>query len=93
MVVYDYFDRLHDGNDMGLSAHIAIARFLGAAHKTMLKWLKNAEADRTPMELLGYWHSVMEESERRASFYEEVVELAKSVHDFHLHLTPTLNAC
>ena len=91
--VYDYFAGLHHNNDLSVSAHAAIACFLGAAHTTMLNYLRNAQAGRTPMELLGYWHSVMEESEGRADFFEGVVNLAKSVNHFHLDFTLKLNAC
>jgi hypothetical protein len=59
----------------------------------MLNWLRNTQVGRTPIELLGCWQSMMEESEPRANFFEKVVNQAKLVYHFHLHLTPTLNTC
>jgi len=66
---------------LSISAHATIARFLGAAHSTMLKWLTEAKID-TAKDLLIYWHTLMEDSSMRTNrekFFQEVVEVAKSV--------------
>jgi hypothetical protein len=81
-VVYDYFHKLHNKNDLSISAHAAIAHFLGAAHTTMLKWLREAQTTRNAEELLLYWHTLMEGSQvrtEREDFFLEVVKLANSV--------------
>jgi hypothetical protein len=77
--VYDYFSHLHNDNDLSISAHAAIARFLGAAHKTMLKWLKEAQTTHLAEELPNYWHDLMEGPERteRERFFGEVVKVAR----------------
>jgi len=67
---------------LSISAHATIARFLGAAHGTMLKWLTEAKIGRTAKDLLIYWHTLMEDSSvrtNREKFFQEVVEVAKSV--------------
>jgi len=86
-VIYKYFSSLHSSNDSSLSAHVAIARLLGAAYETMLRWLRKAQVGRTPGELLDYWHSVMEGSSQRANFFQEVVNVAKLVYHFHFHFS------
>jgi len=47
----------------------------------MLKWLQAAQTNRNAEELLIYWHTLMEDSERtqRGNFFREVVNLANSV--------------
>jgi hypothetical protein len=56
-----------------------IARFLGAAHTTMLKWLLEIQNGRTADQLLTYWHTLMEGSTEREKFFREVVNVANSV--------------
>jgi hypothetical protein len=80
--VHGYFTSLHNENDSSISAHLAIACFLGAAYRTMLKWLLEAQNNRTPEQLLDHWHLMMERSPGRSDrdkFFLEVVSLANSV--------------
>jgi hypothetical protein len=75
---------------LSISAHAAIARFLGAAHTTMLKWLLEVQNGRTADELLIYWHTLMEDSTmstERDKFFREVVNVANSVSHWRSQFT------
>jgi hypothetical protein len=69
---------------MSLTSHSAIARFLAAAHRTMLKWLKE-EQQRSNFDgeaLREWWHAIMEQSagrEKRREFFTEVLAEANAV--------------
>ena len=81
-VIYDYFFKLHNDNDLSIFTHAAIARFLGAAHTTMLKWLLATQTNRNAEQLLFYWYTLMEGSAvrtEREKFFREVVNLSNSV--------------
>jgi hypothetical protein len=86
--VHGYFTRLTTDNDITLTAHSAIARFLTAAHETMLKWLKEEQqrSNSDGKRLRDWWHTIMEQSagrEKRRMFFTEVLERAKNVsHQF-----------
>jgi hypothetical protein len=73
---------------MSLTAHSAIARFLAAAHETMLKWLKE-EQQRNHFDgkaLHEWWYSIMKQGTRRKmrrKFFAEVLDKANAVsHQF-----------
>jgi hypothetical protein len=79
--VHDYFRKLTRTNDLSLSAHTGVARFLGACHTTMLTWLKKKhEEGFDGKKLLSFWHHLMEENwDEREKFFLEVVTQASSV--------------
>lgn len=85
-----YFSALPRGNDVSISAHIAIACFLAAAHRTMLTWLKRkSEAGLNGPRLLEWWHRLMEKRDgeveyTRETFFSAVVQLAREVTNFCL---------
>ena len=60
--VHYYFEQITTNNDMSLTAHSAIARFLTAAHETMLKWLKEAQQkyNFNAEALHTWWYDIME---------------------------------
>ena len=69
---------------MSLATHAAIARFLAAAHQTMLKWLKEMQKNNNSnvQWLREQWHEIMETSARREmrrKFFTEVLDTAKTV--------------
>jgi hypothetical protein len=82
--VYGYFELITKDNDMSLTAHSAIARFLTAAHGTMLKWLKEEQQrsnfdEERPRE---WWHPIMEQRarrEERQKFFTEMLDNVKTV--------------
>jgi len=71
---------------LSLTAHRAIACFLGAAHMIMLRELQQAKHENNFIvdELLAHWHSLMENGagEGRKRIMEDVVEFA---HEGSLH--------
>lgn len=82
--VHCYFGRITTNNDMSLTAHSAIARFLTAAHETMLKWLKEAQQKNNfnAEALHTWWYNVMERKvgqQERRKFFSEVLGKAKDV--------------
>jgi len=82
--VHEYFAKITTENDMSLTAHSAIARFLAAVHKTMLDWLKE-ERHRNNFDgekLHKWWYGIMEqraEQKMRQKFFTEVLAKAKTV--------------
>ena len=83
MAVFTYFTALSKDNDLSLTAHAAIACFLGAAHTTMLEWLQRAQSERKldGSQLHTYWQELMEPQgvrNGRDRFFEEVIERANS---------------
>ena len=82
--VYEYFAKLTTDNGMSLTAHSAIARFLAAAHETMLKWLKEEQQRRgcDGETLRGWWYEIMElegPRRRRREFFAEVLDEVNTV--------------
>ena len=87
MDVVDYFDSLDIRNDLSITAHIAIVRFIAAAHTIMLNWLQEEQAKQgnSASQLLLYWHQLVESPEkrdRRKQFFEQVVQHANSASHF-----------
>ncbi|KIM86830.1 hypothetical protein PILCRDRAFT_4708 [Piloderma croceum F 1598] len=82
--VYYYFMDINTDNDMNLTAHSAIARFLTAAHETMLKWLKDAQQQHNldATRLHTWWYEMMEQRAgqiMRQNFFSEVLRKAKTI--------------
>jgi hypothetical protein len=69
---------------LSYTAHIAIARFLAAAHKTMLSWLKE-KRQRDKLDGKGlheWWYNIMEERDgqnMRQEFFTEVLTKGATV--------------
>ncbi len=69
---------------MSLTAHSAIARFLAAAHKTMLSWLKG-KRQRDNLDGKGlheWWYNIMEQRDgqkMRQKFFTDVLAEAATV--------------
>ncbi|KIM44537.1 hypothetical protein M413DRAFT_25012 [Hebeloma cylindrosporum] len=79
--VYTYFQAYSvNNNDLSMKSHIATACFIGAAHKTMLRWLKKRASDDMTADLHDWWYRIMEQEDTdngsRKLFFEEVIELA-----------------
>ena len=81
--VYEYFRRWTDKDQLSLTAHAAVACFLGACQTTMLKWLKGWQAQGSDrQEQFEKWYAAMETKggwNERAKFFSQVVQLANSV--------------
>jgi hypothetical protein len=83
----EFFSNLPHDNDLSLTAHAAIACFIAAAHLTMLEWLQKAHNENgfNGLQLLVYWHELMEPSgvrDGREAFFTEVVNRANKVGHF-----------
>ncbi|KDR70163.1 hypothetical protein GALMADRAFT_103308 [Galerina marginata CBS 339.88] len=81
--VYRFFEQQTNDN-LSLTAHSNIARFLAVAHRTMLSWLQKAqeENDFDGKQLHSWWYGIMEpgsHQSRRESFYSEVLKTAGKV--------------
>ncbi|KAF8268647.1 hypothetical protein EI94DRAFT_1800166 [Lactarius quietus] len=88
--VYSYFEQIKKDNDMSYTAHSAIAFFLAAAHKTMLKWLRDAQQknrfDRC--NLHQWWYDIMEQrvprnGQSQLDFFTDVLSEMKSKAEDH----------
>lgn len=81
--VVKFFSTLPKNNDLSLTAHIAIACFLAAAHLTMLELLQGEQKKGlNGPQLLEYWHELMEPPtvrDRREAFFTKVVKRADSM--------------
>ncbi|KAF8343349.1 hypothetical protein F5887DRAFT_886857, partial [Amanita rubescens] len=82
--VVKFLSALPKTNDLILTAYVAIACFLAAAHQMMLETLQEAckEKGLDGPQLLEYWHGLMEPTrtrDRRQEFFTKVVERAESV--------------
>ena len=76
--------QIPNGNDLSYKAHHDIACFLAAAHRTMLKWLKEVQKRERfdGLHLHGWWYDTMERSEgreQRHRFFSEVMEQVNAV--------------
>ncbi|KAF8806748.1 hypothetical protein BYT27DRAFT_7223930 [Phlegmacium glaucopus] len=69
--VYYYFEQITTDNDMSLTAHSAIARFLTAAHEVMLKWLKRAHEETSHDK---EWNGNLDENRGAGSFLKYWIE-------------------
>jgi len=83
----EFFSLLPKSNDLSITAHIAIACFLAAAHETMLETLRKAHNENglNGPQLLEYWHELMEPTgtrDRREEFFTQVVKRANTVSRF-----------
>ncbi|KIM80231.1 hypothetical protein PILCRDRAFT_9777 [Piloderma croceum F 1598] len=81
--VHYYFAQIDTDNDMSFTAHSAIARFLTAAHETMLKWLKEAQqqCNLDGNGLHKWWYEIMEQRAGRVmrrKFFSEVLDKVNS---------------
>lgn len=79
--MYNYFNKLDDNNDLSITSHIALACFVGAAHRTMLERLQSVKV-QTVQELHDYWYQLMEQQDDRSernTFFSEVVANANAV--------------
>ena len=69
---------------MSITAQIALACFISAAHKTMLKSAQQ-ENDLDRSQLISYWHEVVEPAEHREKrnlFFKQVVHKAEIASHF-----------